>query len=260
MEAVGQLTGGIAHDFNNLLTGISGSLELVQKRVAQGRFGDLDRFITAAQAAATRAAALTHRLLAFARRQTLDPKPISPNRLIPEMDELVRRTVGPTIELETALAAGCGNALCDPNQLENAILNLCINARDAMPDGGRLTIETANTLLNERDAERDMARPYIAVCVTDTGTGMPPEVLARAFDPFYTTKPTGQGTGLGLSMIYGFAKQSGGQVRIISEVGAWDHCAHLSARPFRGGRGGDQADQAAFGRTGPKRRDGSDRR
>jgi PAS domain S-box-containing protein len=222
MEAIGQLTGGLAHDFNNLLTGITGSLELMKTRLAQGRIGDLDRYISAAQGAANRAAALTHRLLAFARRQPLDPKPTSPNRLIADMEELVRRTVGPEIMVETVLAIGLWPTLCDPNQLENAILNLCINARDAMPSGGRLTIETANTWLDERGArERDM-RPgqYVAICVTDTGTGMPPEVVARAFDPFFTTKPLGQGTGLGLSMIYGFAKQSEGQVRIYSEEGA----------------------------------------
>ena len=222
MEAIGQLTGGIAHDFNNLLAGISGSLELLRARIAQGRIGDLDRFAAAAQGAASRAAALTHRLLAFARRQTLDPKLISANKLIADMQELVQRTVGPGIRLETVLAIGLWPTLCDPNQLENAILNLCINARDAMPDGGRLTIETANTWLDERGArERDMTPgQYVAICVTDTGTGMSPEVIARAFDPFFTTKPVGQGTGLGLSMIYGFAKQSGGQVRIYSEQGA----------------------------------------
>jgi PAS domain S-box-containing protein len=222
MEAIGQLTGGLAHDFNNLLTGITGSLELMKARLAQGRIGDLDRYITAAQGAASRAAALTHRLLAFARRQPLDPKPTSPNRLIADMEELVRRTVGPEIVVETVLSIGLWPTLCDPNQLENAILNLCINARDAMPNGGRLTIETANTWLDDRGArERDMQPgQYVAICVTDTGTGMPPEVIARAFDPFFTTKPLGQGTGLGLSMIYGFAKQSGGQVRIYSEEGA----------------------------------------
>jgi PAS domain S-box-containing protein len=222
MEAIGQLTGGLAHDFNNLLTGITGSLELMKTRLAQGRIGDLDRYISAAQGAADRAAALTHRLLAFARRQPLDPKPTSPNRLIADMEELIRRTVGPETMLETVLSIGLWPTLCDPNQLENAILNLCINARDAMPNGGRLTIETANTWLDDRGArERDM-RPgqYVAICVTDTGTGMPPEIVARAFDPFFTTKPLGQGTGLGLSMIYGFAKQSGGQVRIYSEEGA----------------------------------------
>ena len=221
MEAVGQLTGGLAHDFNNLLTGISGSLELMKARLAQGRINDLERYMTAAQGAASRAAALTHRLLAFARRQTLDPKPIAANRLISDMEELVQRTVGPGIKVETVLAVGLWPTLCDPNQLENAILNLCINGRDAMPDGGCLTLETANTWLDQRGArERDMQPgQYVAICVTDTGTGMPPDVVARAFDPFFTTKPIGHGTGLGLSMIYGFAKQSGGQARIYSEVG-----------------------------------------
>jgi len=221
MEALGQLTGGLAHDFNNLLTGITGSLELLRTRVAQGRTGDLERYIVAAQGAAKRAAALTHRLLAFARRQTLDPRPTDPNKLITGMEELIGRTMGPAIAVETVLGIGLWPTLCDANQLENALLNLCINARDAMPDGGRLTIETANMWLDERGArERDMQPgQYVALCVTDTGTGMAPEVVARAFDPFFTTKPLGMGTGLGLSMVYGFAKQSGGQVRIYSEVG-----------------------------------------
>jgi PAS domain S-box-containing protein len=222
MEAVGQLTGGLAHDFNNLLAGISGSLELLKKRLAQGRFGDLDRFIAAAQGATSRAAALTQRLLAFGRRQNLDTKRISANRLVPDMEEMIQRTVGPAIKVKTELAIGLWATLCDPNQLENAILNLCINARDAMPDGGRLTIGTANTCMDQSSArQRDMAPgEYVAIGVTDTGTGMPPDIVARAFDPFFTTKPLGQGTGLGLSMIYGFAKQSGGQVRIDSEVGS----------------------------------------
>jgi PAS domain S-box-containing protein len=221
MEAVGQLTGGLAHDFNNLLTGITGSLDLMKTRLAQGRINELERYITAAQGAASRAATLTHRLLAFARQQTLEPKAVNANRLVSDMEELVHRTVGPSVTIETVLAAGLWPCFCDPNQLENALLNLCINARDAMPDGGRVTIETANTWVDGSAAtERDMLRgQYIAVCVTDTGTGMPPEVIARAFDPFFTTKPAGKGTGLGLSMIYGFAKQSGGQVRIYSEVG-----------------------------------------
>jgi signal transduction histidine kinase len=221
MEAVGQLTGGLAHDFNNLLTGISGAIEMMQVRIAQGRLGELDRYATAAQGATKRAAALTHRLLAFSRRQTLDPKPTDVNRLIHGMQELVQRTVGPEIEVEVVGAGGLWAAMVDPNQLENALLNLCINARDAMPDGGRITIETANKWLDERAArERDLpAGQYLSLCVTDTGTGMSPEVQARAFDPFYTTKPMGEGTGLGLSMIYGFARQSGGQVRIYSEVG-----------------------------------------
>ncbi len=221
MEAVGQLTGGIAHDFNNLLTGITGSLELLQARIAQGRLMEVDRYVTAAQGAARRAAALTHRLLAFSRRQTLDPKPTNINRLVVGMEDMIRRTVGPSIETEVVSAGGLWPALIDPNQLENALLNLCINARDAMPDGGRLVIETANAWLDHRAArERDLAPgQYLSLCVTDTGTGMTPEVIERAFDPFFTTKPLGVGTGLGLSMVYGFARQSGGQVRIYSEVG-----------------------------------------
>ena len=221
MEAVGQLTGGIAHDFNNLLTGISGSLELLNTRIAQGRHGEIDRYIAAAQASAKRAAALTHRLLAFSRRQTLDPRPVNVNKLVTSMEDLVRRTVGPEIAVEVVCAGGLWTIFADTNQLENALLNLCINARDAMPEGGRLTVETANRWLDPRAArERDLPPgQYISLCVSDTGTGMTPEVIARAFDPFYTTKPLGAGTGLGLSMIYGFARQSGGQVRIYSEVG-----------------------------------------
>ncbi|MBP0445360.1 PAS domain-containing protein [Roseomonas sp. SSH11] len=219
MEAVGQLTGGLAHDFNNLLTGIIGSLELLRMRVAQGRLAQVDRYVMAAQGAANRAAALTHRLLAFSRRQTLAPKATQPNQLISGMEELIRRTMGPEIRVETVLDAGLWTTLCDPNQLENALLNLCINARDAMPDGGRLTIETGNAQLDERGSrQRDMEPgEYVVICVSDTGMGMSAEVAARAFDPFFTTKPIGQGTGLGLSMIYGFAKQSGGQIHIHSE-------------------------------------------
>jgi len=221
MEAVGQLTGGLAHDFNNLLTGISGALEMMQIRIAQGRVGEIDKYSVAAQGAVRRAAALTHRLLAFSRRQTLDPKPVNSNRLIFDLEELIRRTVGPQIEVETVGKAGIWTTLVDPNQLENALLNLCINARDAMPDGGRITIETANKWLDDAAArERDLEPgQYVSICVTDTGTGMTPEVISRAFDPFFTTKPLGEGTGLGLSMIYGFARQSGGHVRIYSEVG-----------------------------------------
>ena len=221
MEAVGQLTGGLAHDFNNLLTGISGSLEMMKMRLAQGRTADFDRYFLAAQGAIKRAAALTHRLLAFARRQTLDPKPTNANRLIGGLEELIRRTVGLNVEVEVVGASGLWPTLIDPNQLENAVLNLCINARDAMPDGGKLTIETANKWIDERAARRhDLpAGQYVSVCVTDTGVGMTPEVIEKAFDPFFTTKPIGEGTGLGLSMIYGFARQSGGQVRIYSEVG-----------------------------------------
>ena len=221
MEAVGQLTGGLAHDFNNLLAGISGSLELIRTRLAQGRIGELERYITAALGASSRAANLTHRLLAFARRQTLDPTAADANKLLADMEELVRRTIGPQIELDTVLVSDLWPVFCDTNQLENATLNLCINARDAMPDGGRLTIKTENIRLDEFGAQLRDVPPgeYVSVSVTDTGTGMSSEVAARAFEPFFTTKPMGQGTGLGLSMIYGFARQSGGQVRIDSTVG-----------------------------------------
>ncbi|WP_313434727.1 GAF domain-containing protein [Novosphingobium sp.] len=221
MEAVGQLTGGLAHDFNNMLAGIAGSLEMLQIRIAQGRIGELEKYVTAAQGASRRAAALTHRLLAFSRRQTLDPKPTDVNRLIADMEDLVRRTVGPAVHVEVVGAVGLWPTLVDPNQLENALLNLCINARDAMPGGGRITIETANKWLDTRTSrERDLPEgQYVSLCVTDTGTGMTPETIKRAFDPFFTTKPMGEGTGLGLSMIYGFARQSGGQVRIYSELG-----------------------------------------
>jgi len=221
MEAVGQLTGGLAHDFNNLLAGISGSLELMQTRMSQGRMGDLDRYMTVAQGAAKRAASLTHRLLAFSRRQTLDPKPTNVNRLITDMEELIRRTVGPAIHLEVVGLAGIWPALIDPGQLENALLNLCINARDAMPEGGRITIETANRWMDEAGARQHDMPPgqYLSVCVSDTGTGMSADLMAKVFEPFFTTKPLGEGTGLGLSMVYGFARQSGGQVRLYSEVG-----------------------------------------
>jgi len=221
MEAVGQLTGGLAHDFNNLLTGIAGSLELLNARVQQGRLTELDRYIHIAQSATKRAAALTHRLLAFSRRQTLDPKPTDLNRLVAGMDELIRRTTGPHISLETVAAGGLWPTLVDASQLESALLNLCINARDAMPEGGRITIETANKWIDEYTSiHYDMtAGQYVALSITDTGTGMSPEVIAKAFDPFFTTKPTGEGTGLGLSMVYGFVRQSGGQVRIYSELG-----------------------------------------
>ena len=221
MEAVGQLTGGLAHDFNNLLTGISGSLEMMGIRIAQGRMADVERYVAAAQGAARRAAALTHRLLAFSRRQTLAPKPTDVKQLVAGMEELIRRTVGPAVAVETVHAAGLWPSLIDGSQLENAVLNLCINARDAMPDGGRITVETANRWMDRRTAAERGLEPgqYISLCVSDTGTGMTPEVIASAFDPFFTTKPIGEGTGLGLSMIYGFAKQSGGSVSIYSEVG-----------------------------------------
>ncbi len=221
MEAVGQLTGGLAHDFNNILAGISGSLELMKTRLAQGRIGDIDRYLTGAQSAVKRAAALTQRLLAFSRRQTLDPKPSDVNRVVAGMQDLIARSVGPGIAIETVAAGGLWAAFVDVGQLENALLNLCINARDAMPEGGKLTIETGNRWLDERAAAQRGLPPgqYISLCVSDTGTGMPADIVERAFDPFFTTKPIGQGTGLGLSMVYGFAGQSGGAARIYSELG-----------------------------------------
>jgi hypothetical protein len=221
MEAIGQLTGGIAHDFNNLLAGIGGSLELLGRRLREGRYEGMERYILGAEDATKRAAALTQRLLAFSRGQKLDPKPTNVNTLIAGMEDLIRRTVGPGVALEVVGAGGLWLTHIDPSQLENALLNLSINARDAMPEGGRITIETANRWLDARAAHKRDIKPgqYISVCVSDTGTGMTPEVISRAFDPFFTTKPIGQGTGLGLSMIHGFVRQSGGQVRVYSEIG-----------------------------------------
>ena len=229
MEAVGQLTGGLAHDFNNLLAGISGSLQLIRIRVAQGRTAELDRYVGTAMTSVDRAAALTHRLLAFSRRQVLDPKPTDVNRLVGGLEDLFRRTVGPSVKVEIKLATELWLTLCDPNQLENALLNLVINARDAMPDGGRLLIETANDAADlpalvwppgeGMPLANHPAHQHIALVVTDTGGGMAPDVVARAFDPFFTTKPLGEGTGLGLSMVYGFVKQSGGHVLLRSDIG-----------------------------------------
>jgi PAS domain S-box-containing protein len=221
MEAIGQLTGGIAHDFNNLLAVVMGSLELMQSRIARGRVNEIHRFVVTAQQAAKRAAALTHRLLAFSRRQTLSPTVTDLNHLVKSMEDLIRRTIGQQIELRVIAAGSLWMTQVDQNQLENALLNLCINARDAMPAGGRVTVETAKVLVDERMASEGDMSPgqYVALSVSDTGSGMTQEVMSRAFDPFFTTKPMGSGTGLGLSMIYGFAKQSGGQVRIYSEVG-----------------------------------------
>ncbi|WP_295857284.1 response regulator [uncultured Xylophilus sp.] len=219
MEAVGQLTGGLAHDFNNLLGAISGALELLKRRMGHEEM--VTRYVEIAQNSTKRAAALTHRLLAFSRRQTLEPKVVNVNQLIGGFEDLVRRTIGPQAVLEVAAGIGTWPVEVDPGQLENALLNLCINARDAMPDGGRLLIETSNCPLEGEAARRERMPPgpYLSISVTDTGTGMTPSVIARAFDPFFTTKPLGLGTGLGLSMVYGFAKQSGGHVRIYSEVG-----------------------------------------
>jgi CheY-like chemotaxis protein len=204
-----------------MLAAITGGLELLAKRIEQGKVSELDRYLGIAQEAAKRAAALTHRLLAFSRRQTLDPKPIDINQLVGGMDDLIRRTVGPAVTVKVIAAPGLWAVLADPNQLENALLNLCINARDAMPDGGDLVIETANRMLDDCEArELELqGADYVSLSVADTGGGMTADVIARAFDPFFTTKPIGGGTGLGLSMVYGFVRQSGGQARIQSEPG-----------------------------------------
>jgi len=221
MEAVGQLTGGIAHDFNNLLAGITGALEMIGRRTEQGRIADVPRYIEAGLGAAHRAAALTHRLLAFSRRQTLSPRPTKPNCLVEDFIDLVRRTVGPAVAVEIETDPALWPTLVDANQLENALLNLCINARDAMPDGGRLAITTLNVSLDVVEGGKRGLNPgdYVTITVSDTGVGIPPADLDRVFEPFFTTKPTGQGTGLGLSMVYGFARQSNGLVRICSQAG-----------------------------------------
>lgn len=222
MEAVGQLTGGIAHDFNNMLTGVIGGLDLVQRNLANGRMDKVERYIDAATTSAQRAAALTSRLLAFGRRQSLDLKAIDVNNLVSGMEDLLCRTLGEQVALETHCADDLWPARSDTNQLESALLNLCINARDAMPEGGLLTVETANVHLDEyyvRDQTDIRPGDYVTLSVTDTGIGMAPTTLQKVFEPFFTTKPTGQGTGLGLSMIYGFARQAGGHVRIYSELG-----------------------------------------
>ncbi|MDI2142534.1 MULTISPECIES: PAS domain-containing sensor histidine kinase [unclassified Pseudomonas] len=222
MEAVGQLTGGIAHDFNNMLTGIIGSLDLMQRYIASGRTDEIGRFTDAAVSSANRAAALTHRLLAFSRRQSLDRKTLNVNELIHSLEDLIRRTKGDPIELTLRLADNVWPVSTDVSQLENALLNLVINARDAMPDGGELLIETANVYLDGNDIttlEPVKAGDYLMLAVSDNGTGMTPSVRSKAFDPFFTTKPIGQGTGLGLSMIYGFAQQTGGHVSLDSLPG-----------------------------------------
>lgn len=221
MEAIGQLTGGIAHDFNNLLAGIMGSHDLMSLRIRQGRFDELERYMAMSRGATERAAALTHRLLAYGRRQPLSARAVDANQLIDGMRELVVRALGPQISLDMLLATELWAAWCDPHQLDNAVLNLAINSRDAMPRGGRLFIETTNTRFDESSAgaAQIAAGEYVCISVTDTGEGMPADVLERAFDPFFTTKPVGTGTGLGLSMIQGFVKQSNGHIRIHSHVG-----------------------------------------
>ena len=221
MEAVGQLTGGVAHDFNNMLAIIIGSLDMAARRLTS----DPDKarqYIENANEGARRAATLTARLLAFSRQQPLEPQAIDPNKLVGGMSELIRRTIGDQLQVEIVLAGGIWRTYADPGQLESALLNLCVNARDAMPEGGHLTIETCNTHLDDSYARAHAevrAGQYVQIAVTDTGAGMPPEVVERAFDPFYTTKGEGRGTGLGLSQVYGFVKQTGGHVKIYSEPG-----------------------------------------
>ncbi len=219
MEAVGQLTGGVAHDFNNMLAVIIGALDIARKRLNKGN-GDIATFIDSAIEGAKRGATLTQRLLAFSRQQALDPKVLGVNTLISGLSDFLRRSLGENIQIEIVHGAGLWRVHVDGHQLENAIINLAVNARDAMPKGGRLTIETENTKLDARYAAESSIAPgdYIMVCVTDTGAGMTPETMARAFDPFFTTKAVGQGTGLGLSQVFGFVKQSGGHIKIYSEV------------------------------------------
>jgi CheY-like chemotaxis protein len=221
MEAIGQLTGGVAHDFNNLLTVILGNMETLWRHLPADE-GRLRRAVDQATRGAQRAATLTQQLLAFSRRQPLNPKPTDVNRLVTGMSDLIRRTLNESIAIETVLGAGLWRIEVDPHQLESALINLAVNSRDAMPNGGKLTIETANAHIDERYASRFaeiIPGQYVVICVTDTGTGMTSDVMARAFDPFFTTKPLGEGTGLGLSQVFGFVKQSGGHVKLYSEVG-----------------------------------------
>ena len=218
MEAVGQLTGGIAHDFNNLLQIFSGSLEMVEKRIAQGRANEAVRYVAAMRQAANKAKQLTNRLLAFSRRQALQPRRVEPDTLVRNIAEMIRSTLDPAIHIETKSGDGRWDANCDPNELETTVVNLSINARDAMPKGGVLTIATADRTLSAAELP-DHASPgaYIEIAVSDTGVGMTADVLSRVFEPFFTTKPAGQGTGLGLSQVYGFVRQSGGLVKIESK-------------------------------------------
>jgi CheY-like chemotaxis protein/two-component sensor histidine kinase len=251
MEAVGQLTGGIAHDFNNMLAVVMGSLDLLKRRV--GDNPRAHRQIESAADAAGRAALLTRRLLAFSRQQALNPQPIDLNRLVGEMSELLRHSIGAGIRLHTTLADGLWHTRVDANQLENVLLNLAVNARDAMPEGGSLTIETGNVRLDRRHAAAHgvHAGDYVLVAVIDDGDGMPADVLARAFDPFFTTKEVGKGTGLGLSQVYGFVRQSGGHVRLESEPGVGTtvqiYLPRLRDEPAAGWAAGSDAASAPGG-------------
>ena len=222
MEALGQLTGGVAHDFNNNLTAILGNIELIQRGSSAADPERTSRLLAAAQRAAERAAELTRRLLAFSRRQALEPQIVDVNKLVGSMSEMLHRTLGETAIIETVLAAGLWRTNVDRNQLESAILNLAVNARDAMPDGGKLTIETGNTYLDDYYAtvhSEVKSGQYVMIAVSDTGEGMSGDIMAHAFEPFFTTKPEGKGTGLGLSQVHGFVKQSGGHIELYSEIG-----------------------------------------
>ena len=252
MEAVGQLTGGIAHDFNNMLAVIMSAMNLIARKLARGET-DVEKFVDAATDATIRAANLTARLLAFSRQQPLAPQVIDANRVVTGMSDLLRRALGETIAIETVLAGGLWRSFTDPSQLENAILNLAVNGRDAMPDGGSLTIETANSHLDDGyAATHGEVTPgqYVMIAVTDTGTGMPPEIVSKAFEPFFTTKPVNKGTGLGLSQVFGFVKQSGGHVKIYSEPGEGTTIKVYLKRHF-----GDEPEvRAASAGTDPEKR------
>ena len=240
MEAVGQLTGGIAHDFNNMLAVVIGSLNLVERRLARGE--SAEKFIVSAMEGAKRAATLTNRLLAFSRQLPLNPEAIDANRMVGNMSEMLRRTLGEATPIETVLAGGLWRIYGDAGQIENSIVNLAINARDAMPEGGKLTIETANSYLDDeyvKTQEDVRAGQYVMIAVSDTGTGMPPDVIAKAFEPFFTTKGVGKGTGLGLSQVYGFVKQSHGHIRILFRGRPRDDRENLPAASLCCDRGGD---------------------
>jgi CheY-like chemotaxis protein len=252
MDAVGQLSGGIAHDFNNLLMVVIGNLETVQRHGRESHNPNLQRAVANAMRGAQRAASLTQQLLAFSRRQALSPKLLDINRFLVSSAEFLNRSLGETIEIETAGAAGLWTVEVDTNQLEGALLNLAINARDAMPGGGKLTIEASNVIL---DREYCQSNPeitpgqYVMISVSDTGTGMTKDVLNRAFEPFYTTKELGHGTGLGLSQVYGFVKQSAGHVRIYSEVGHGTTIKIYLPRFFGADENGQLIDEELIGQS-----------
>ncbi len=250
MEAVGQLTGGIAHDFNNMLQGIGGGLELMQRRFAQGRPQDAEPFVAQAQRAVERAAALTHRLLSFARRQALDPVPVNVDALAEGLRELLGRTVGPQVRIVLRPCDGSWPVLCDANQLESVLVSLCLNARDAMPGGGEVTLATRHVVLGTADVagqEGAASGEFVEIIVADTGSGMSPAVQARAFEPFFTTKPFGEGTGLGLSQVYGFVRQSGGVLELHSAEGAGTAVRVCLPRHVAPGEPAEKADAARPG-------------